>query len=182
MFFLELSLAFWMIWRMLAIWSLVPLPFLNPALTSGSAQFMKPALENFEHYFASMWDECNCVVLWTFFGIGFLWDWNENWPFLSSGHCWIFQICWDIDCTALTASSFRIWDNSAGIPLLLLALFVVMLPKAHLASHSRISDSSWVTTSLWLSGSLKPFGFSSSVYSFHLFLISSASVGSVLYI
>ena len=42
---------------------------------------LKPSLENFEHYFASMWDECNCVVVWTFFGIAFLWDWNENWPF-----------------------------------------------------------------------------------------------------
>ena len=42
---------------------------------------LKPGLENFEHYFASMWDECNCVVVWTFFGIAFLWDWNENWPF-----------------------------------------------------------------------------------------------------
>ena len=42
---------------------------------------LKPHLENFEHYFASMWHECNCVVVWTFFGIAFLWDWNENWPF-----------------------------------------------------------------------------------------------------
>ena len=33
------SLAFSMIQRMLAIWSLVPLPFLNPAWTSGSSQF-----------------------------------------------------------------------------------------------------------------------------------------------
>ena len=28
---------------------------------------LKPGLENFEHYFASVWDECNCVVVWTFF-------------------------------------------------------------------------------------------------------------------
>ena len=42
---------------------------------------LKPGLENLEHYFASVWDECNCMVLWTFFGIVFLWDWNENWPF-----------------------------------------------------------------------------------------------------
>ena len=42
---------------------------------------LKPGLENFEYYFASMWDECNYVVLWAFFGIAFLWDWNENWPF-----------------------------------------------------------------------------------------------------
>ena len=42
---------------------------------------LKTGLENFEHYFASVWDECNCVVVWTFFGIASLWDWNENWPF-----------------------------------------------------------------------------------------------------
>ena len=42
---------------------------------------LKPDLENFEHYFDSVWDECNCVVVWAFFGIAFLWDWNENWPF-----------------------------------------------------------------------------------------------------
>ena len=42
---------------------------------------LRPGLENFEHYFTSMWDECNCTVVWTFFGIAFLWDWNENWPF-----------------------------------------------------------------------------------------------------
>ena len=42
---------------------------------------LKPSLENFEYYFASVWDECNCVVVWMFFGIAFLWDWNEDWPF-----------------------------------------------------------------------------------------------------
>ena len=42
---------------------------------------LKPGLENFEHYFTSMWDECNCAVVWALFGIAFLWDWNENWPF-----------------------------------------------------------------------------------------------------
>ena len=43
---------------------------------------LKPGLENFERYFASVWDECNCAVLWAFSGFAFLWDWNENWPFL----------------------------------------------------------------------------------------------------
>ena len=38
-------------------------------------------LENFQHYFASILDECNCMIVWTFFGIAFLWDWNENWTF-----------------------------------------------------------------------------------------------------
>ena len=42
----------------------------------------KPCLEDFEHYFASVWDECNCAVVWTFFGTAFLRDWNENWGFL----------------------------------------------------------------------------------------------------
>ena len=40
---------------------------------------LEPGLENFEHYFTSVWDECNCAVDWIFFGIAFLWDWNENW-------------------------------------------------------------------------------------------------------
>ena len=42
---------------------------------------LKPHWENFEHYIASVWGECNCVVVWTFFGIAFLRDWNENWSF-----------------------------------------------------------------------------------------------------
>ena len=40
---------------------------------------LKIDLENFEHYFTSMWNECSCGVVWAFFGITFLW--NENWPF-----------------------------------------------------------------------------------------------------
>ena len=75
------SLAFSMIQWMLVIWSLVPLSF----LTSLNIRkfivhiLLKPGLENFEDYFTSVWDECNCAVVWAFFGI--LWDWNENWPF-----------------------------------------------------------------------------------------------------
>ena len=42
---------------------------------------LKPGLENFEHYFTSMWDECSCAVVWAFFGIAFPWDWNEDWAF-----------------------------------------------------------------------------------------------------
>ena len=173
------SLAFSMIQRMLAIWSLVPMPFLNPAWTSESSRFtycwslawrilrvtllayaaaapkllqlcptlcdpidgspqgsdvpvilqarglewvaisfsnawtwkvkvkslsrvwlfatpwtaayQAPPSMGFsrQEYWsglplpspASIWEECNCAVVWTLFGIGFLWDWNENWPF-----------------------------------------------------------------------------------------------------
>ena len=42
---------------------------------------LKPGVENFEHYFTSVWDEYNCAVIWAFFGTAFLRDWNENWPF-----------------------------------------------------------------------------------------------------
>ena len=90
---------------------------------------LKPGLENFEYYFTSVWDECNCAVVWAFYGIAFLWVWNEYWPFQSCGHCWVFQICWHIECSSITASSFRIWNSSTGIPSPPLALFIVMLSK-----------------------------------------------------
>ena len=98
--------------------------------------------------------------------------------FQFCGHCWVFQICWHIECNTFTASSFRIWRSSTGIPSPPLALFSVMLPKAHLSSHSRMSGSRWVITPLWLSGSLRSFWYSSSVYCCHL-LISYASVRSI---
>ena len=56
------------------------------------------------------------MVTWTFFSIALLWDWNGNWPFQFCGNRWVFQICWSIKCITLTASYFRIWNSSAGIP------------------------------------------------------------------
>ena len=61
----------------------------SPAFPKSSLNFwqfvvhvlFKHGLENYEHYFTSVWDECNCVLVWAFFGIAFLWDWNDNWPF-----------------------------------------------------------------------------------------------------
>ena len=70
-------------------------------------------------------------------------------------------------------------NSVTSIPSPLLALFVVMLPKAHLTLHSRMSGSRWVITWLWLSGSWSFFVCSSSVYSCYLFLISSAPVRSI---
>ena len=97
-----------------------------------------------------------------FFGTGMKTD-----LFQSCGHCWVFQTWWHIKCSTLTASSFRTLNNSsAGI----------QSPPLALTSHSRMSGSRWATTPLWLSGSLRPYLYSSSVYSCHLFLISSASV------
>ena len=100
---------------------------------------LKPGLENFEHYFTSVWDESNCVVVWAFFGIPFLWDGMKTDQ--SCGHRWVFQTCWHIECSTFTTSTFRIWNSSTGIPSPPPALFIVMLPKAHLALHSRMSGS-----------------------------------------
>ena len=148
------TLAFSMIQQTLAIWFLVPLPFLNPIWTSGSSQFvyswslvwqsfsitlltceMSAIVQYFEHSLAL-----------PFFGIG-----TKTGLFQSCGHCWVFQTCWHIECSTFTASSFRIWNSSTGILSLPLALFIVMLSKAHLTSHSRMSGSRWVITPSWLS-------------------------------
>ena len=164
--FLELS-CFSMIQWMLAIWSLIPLPFLNPACTSGSSQFMYCwsltwrilSITLLAHERAIVFEHSLALP---FFGIGMKTD-----PFQSCGH-------WHTECGTFTASSFRIWNHSVGIPSPPLALFLVILPKAHLTSHSSMSGSRWVITPSWLSGSWRSFLYSSSVYSCHLFLIASA--------
>ena len=90
---------------------------------------LKPRLKDLEHNLASMWSEWNYAVVWTFFCIVFIWDWNENWPFpvlwpllsfpnllmywVQHFHSIIFE---DLKC-------------SAGIPSPPLALFIVMLLK-----------------------------------------------------
>ena len=140
---------------------------------------LKPGLENFEHYFTNMWEECNCVVVWAFFGIAFFGIGMKTDLFQSCGHCWVFQICWHIECSTFTASSFRIWNSWTGIPSPPLALFIVMLSKVHLTSHSRMSGSRWLITPSWLSGSWRSSLYSSSVYSCYLFLICYASVRSI---
>ena len=129
-----------------------------------------------------MGDECNWAVAWTFSDIAFLWDWNENspfpflWPLVSFPNLLTYWV------QHFTASSSRIWNSSTGIPSPPLALFVVMLSKAHLTSHSRMSGSRWVITPSWLSRLWRSFLYSFSVYSCHLFLISSASVTSVRFL
>ena len=141
---------------------------------------LKPGLENFEHYFTSMWDECNCVVVWAFFGIAFLWDCNKNWHLSVLWPLLSFPNLWHVECSTFTASSFRICNSSTGIPSPPLALFTVMLPKANLTFYPRMSGSRWQIIPSWLSESWRSFLYSS-VYSCHLFLISSASVRSILF-
>jgi len=96
--------------------------------------------------------------------------------FQSCGSCWVFQICWHIECSTFTASSFRIWNSSTEISSPPLALFVVMFPMALSISHSSMSGSRGVITRSSLLHHKDLFLYSSPVYSCHLFLISSASV------
>ena len=71
-------------------------------------------------------------------------------------------------------------NSSSGIPSLPLALFEVMLPKAHLTSYSRMSSSRWVTYHRDYLGHEDIFCIVL-LYSCHL-LISSASVKSILFL
>ena len=95
------------------IWSLIPLLFLNLAWTSGSSLFT--------YYWSLAWRVLSITLLaceisvivhslafehslaLPFFGIGM----KTN-LFQSCGHCWVFQICWHIECSTFTASSFRL--------------------------------------------------------------------------
>ena len=91
----------------------------------------RPGLENFEHYFTSMFDECNWAVVWAFFGIAFLWDCNENFTILdaiknicdswaqvniSLTKVWekLIQILMD-DCEGLKTSVFKIIADTIEI-------------------------------------------------------------------
>ena len=74
--------------------------------------WLKPGLENFEHYFASVWDECSCVVVWAFFALPFLGIRMKTDLFQSHGHCCVFQICWHTECRTFITSFFRIWNSS----------------------------------------------------------------------
>ena len=79
----SIAFAFPIVQWMLAIWSLVPLSFLNPAHTSGSS------------WFTCFWNlawrilsitllACEIAQLYAslnLLGHCLLWDWNENWPF-----------------------------------------------------------------------------------------------------
>ena len=72
------SLGFSVVHQMLTIWSLVSL-FSKSNLNIWKFSvyiLLKPSLENFEHYFASMWDECG--VEHSLALPFFLWDWNET--------------------------------------------------------------------------------------------------------
>ena len=72
---------------------------------------LKPSLKDLEDYLVSMWNECSCMVVWTFFGIALLWDWDENWS-IPVATAEFFRFA-DILSAAV---SFRILSNLAAIP------------------------------------------------------------------
>ena len=115
---------------------------------------LKPHLENFEHYFASMWDECNHAVIWTFFNIAFLWDWNENWPF-------------PVLCPLLSFPNLLVYWVQHFHSIILQDLKKISWNSiicTNFTSHSKMSASRWMITPVWLSGSWRSFLYSSSVY------------------
>ena len=68
---------------------------------------------------------------WAFFALPFFGIQMKTDFFQSCGHCWVFQICWPIECSTFTASSFRIWNSSTAIPSPPLTLFIVMLYECY---------------------------------------------------
>ena len=148
--------------------NLVPLPFLKPAWTSGSSLFT--------YCWSLAWRILNITLLasvrWvqlcsslSIFGITFLWDWNENWLFPFLWPLLGFPNLLAYWVQHFHSIIFQDLNSSTGIPSPPLALFVVMLSKSHLTSHSRMSGSRWMITPLWLSGSWRSFLYSSSMYS-----------------
>ena len=138
-----------MIQQMLAIWSLVPLPFLKPAWTSGSSWFtycwslawrilsiillaceMSAIVWYFEHSLAL-----------PFFGIGMKTD-----LFQSCGHCWAFQISWHIVCSTFTASSFESKSVVAQLCLTFCNPMGCSLPVSSVHGILQARILVWVTT------------------------------------
>ena len=148
-----------MIQQILAIWSVFPLPFLNPIFTSGIFQIM--------YCWSLTWRILSITLLLcemsavvhslNVLSHCLVWNWNEIWP---------FPVLWQLlsfpNLLAYWVQHFysiisQIWNSSTGIPSPPLALFTVMLPKAHLTSPSRMSGSRWMIKSSWLTGSLRSF-------------------------
>ena len=100
--------------------------------------------------------------MWAFFGIAFLWDWNENWP---------FPVLWPLPSFV---NLLPYWAFSQHY---LFGFEIAQL--VHLTSHSRMFGSRWVVIPSWFSGSWGSFLYHFPVYSCHLFLISSAFVNEV---
>ena len=82
-----------------------------------------------------MWNECNCAVVWAFFGFAFLWDWNENWP---------FTVLWTVESLAARSSPADCYCHCGH--------------RTGLAHSRCLIYSEWMSTFfLWLNKGLKAF-------------------------
>ena len=145
-----------MIQWMLAIWFLVPLTFLNSVWTSGCSWFMycwslawriliitllACGISAIVHWF-------DCSLALSFFGIEMKTD-----VFQSCGYFWVFQICWYIECTTLTTSSFRIISSGQFS---CIWLFETPWTAAHQASLSITNSQSLCTHIHWVGDAIQP--------------------------
>ena len=153
------SLVFSMSQQMLVVWSLVPLPFLNPACTSGNSWFI--------YCWSLSWRilsitllacemntiVCSLNILWHCPSLGLQWKLT----FSSLAATAEFSKFAGILSAALSQhhlSGFeRAQLETSQLESPPLALFIVMLRKSHLTSHSWMSGSRWVITPSWLSES-----------------------------
>ena len=140
------SFSLSMIQWMLAIWSLVPLPFLKPAWTSGSSWFTYCWSLAWRILSVSLLPcEMSAIVqyfkiLWHCFSLGLEWKVTFSRPVAN---CWVFQICWHIECSTFTASSFRIGNSSTGIPSSPLCLLWCSLRPTWLCTSKRLALGEW---------------------------------------
>ena len=164
---------------MLAVWSLVPLTFLKPAWTSESSPFtycwsltwriLSITLLACEMSAIVWWFEHSLVL--PFFGIGMKSD-----LFQSCGHCWVFHICWHIECSTFTASSFRIWNSSTGIPspptsaALKLSVFCSLFVLSFSMPWSSVHFRTYTATSFFLKAPCSLHNVDMEVYSMALFV------------
>ena len=135
-------------------------------LSSGFSAFSKSSL--------NIWNFSIHMLLephWHYFSLGLEWKLTFSSPVATAE----FSNLAGVLSAAFSQHHLLGWNSSNGIPSPPLAMFAVMLPKAHWTSHSRMSDSWWVITPLWLSGSWRSFLYISSVHSSFL-LISSTSI------
>ena len=77
---------------------------------------LKPGLKDFEPYFASLWNECSCGVVWIFFGIALLWDCNENWPFPVLWPVLRFCVYFCFPCSSVGKESACSTGDPGSIP------------------------------------------------------------------
>ena len=140
---------------------------------------LRPSLKDFEHYLAQnvKWAQLysSLNILWHCLSLGLEWKLTFSNPVVIAEYSKFAGIL-------SAASCLRIFNCLAGILSPSLALFIIIFFKAHLTSHSRMAGSRWVITPSWLPGSWRSFLYSSSVYYWHLFLISSASVRFIPYL